>query len=92
MIIWLASYPKSGNTWVRLFLNNLIQFKDDFNINKNIITQFPLRSHFEGLTKNVNNQNEFAKYCIQAQKKVNLDNSYPKYILDNKEKFSEWII
>ena len=73
MIIWLASYPKSGNTWVRLFLNNLIQFKDDFNINKNIITQFPLRSHFEGLTKNVNNQNEFAKYCIQAQKKVNLD-------------------
>ena len=22
-IIWLASYPKSGNTWVRLFLANL---------------------------------------------------------------------
>jgi hypothetical protein len=24
-IFWLASYPKSGNTWVRIFLSNLIQ-------------------------------------------------------------------
>jgi len=24
-ILWLASYPKSGNTWVRLFLANLIK-------------------------------------------------------------------
>ena len=23
-IIWLASYPKSGNTWLRVFLNNLL--------------------------------------------------------------------
>jgi len=23
-IIWLASYPKSGNTWIRTFINNLI--------------------------------------------------------------------
>ena len=23
-IIWLASYPKSGNTWVRTFINNLL--------------------------------------------------------------------
>ncbi|GJM41133.1 MAG: sulfotransferase [Ardenticatenaceae bacterium] len=23
-IVWLASYPKSGNTWVRIFLNNYI--------------------------------------------------------------------
>ncbi|MCG8492262.1 MAG: sulfotransferase domain-containing protein [Sneathiellales bacterium] len=26
-IIWLASYPKSGNTWMRSFLHNLIQNK-----------------------------------------------------------------
>jgi hypothetical protein len=25
MIIWLASYPKSGNTWFRVFLDNLLQ-------------------------------------------------------------------
>ena len=22
--IWIASYPKSGNTWVRVFLHNLL--------------------------------------------------------------------
>jgi len=27
-IIWLASYPKSGNTWFRAFYTNLIQNKD----------------------------------------------------------------
>ena len=24
MIIWLASYPKSGNTWVRVIINQII--------------------------------------------------------------------
>lgn len=24
-IIWLASYPKSGNTWMRAFLHNLLR-------------------------------------------------------------------
>lgn len=28
-LIWLASYPKSGNTWVRSFLLNLLRDKDD---------------------------------------------------------------
>jgi hypothetical protein len=27
-IIWLASYPKSGNTWFRVFLTNLMQDND----------------------------------------------------------------
>jgi Sulfotransferase domain len=27
-IIWLASYPKSGNTWFRVFLTNLLQNSD----------------------------------------------------------------
>ena len=27
-IIWLASYPKSGNTWLRLFFENLLNNKD----------------------------------------------------------------
>lgn len=26
-IVWIASYPKSGNTWVRLFLHHLIRLK-----------------------------------------------------------------
>ena len=24
-ILWLASYPKSGNTWLRAFLHNLMR-------------------------------------------------------------------
>ena len=24
-IMWLASYPKSGNTWMRVFLENLFR-------------------------------------------------------------------
>ena len=28
-IIWLASYPKSGNTWLRIFLYNLLKKTED---------------------------------------------------------------
>src|SRR5690242_7769478 len=28
-IVWLASYPKSGNTWLRAFLANLIANRAD---------------------------------------------------------------
>ena len=73
MIIWLASYPKSGNTWVRLFLSNLFSPDGEFNINNNTIGQFPIRNHFLGLTDDVNNQDEFAKNCIKAQQYLNLD-------------------
>jgi hypothetical protein len=34
-IIWLASYPKSGNTWLRAFLHNLLlDPKDGYDINR----------------------------------------------------------
>ena len=34
-IIWLASYPKSGNTWTRAFLHNFIKQSDSaYNINE----------------------------------------------------------
>lgn len=37
-IIWLASYPKSGNTWLRIFLSNLLGEKDQpININKELV-------------------------------------------------------
>ena len=35
MIIWLASYPKSGNTWLRMFLRAYFLPKDKkFSINE----------------------------------------------------------
>lgn len=34
-IVWLASYPKSGNTWMRTFLHNLMRNPDEaYDINK----------------------------------------------------------
>ena len=48
MIIWIASYPKSGNTWVRLFLKSYFNLKDD-----NFITKgFPIESYFKRLKIN----------------------------------------
>ena len=73
MIIWLASYPKSGNTWIRLFLDSLFLTSDQFSINQNYIQQFPLRKHFDGITENINDQGEFAKKCKISQSKINLD-------------------
>ena len=73
MIIWLASYPKSGNTWVRLFLDNLLFTNNQFDINNNFISQFPLRKHFLELNANVNDLNEFSMNCTAAQLRLNLD-------------------
>ena len=40
-IVWLASYPKSGNTWIRVFLHNLLlNPKEPVNINS--VTRFCL--------------------------------------------------
>ena len=88
MIIWLSSYPKSGNTWVRLFLDYLLSSNKDFNINDNVIGQFPIRSHFLTLSENINNQDEFAKYCIEAQQKLNLDDK--QKILKTHNAFWNW--
>ena len=34
-IIWLASFPKSGNTWLRAFLHNLLRNpQEGYDINK----------------------------------------------------------
>ena len=43
MIVWLASYPKSGNTWVRAFLNAYLhspEGKFDFSL-LDAIGEFP---------------------------------------------------
>ena len=40
-LIWLASYPKSGNTWLRAFLHNLMRNPNEpYDINR--LTDFTL--------------------------------------------------
>ena len=69
MIIWLASYPKSGNTFVRAFLSTYYYSKDgnfDFGLFENI-KQFPNEEFFEKKLKNID---EASKEWVSAQKKI----------------------
>ena len=75
MIIWLASYPKSGNTWMRSIISALLYSQDgvfNFNLLRKI-DQFPEKKHFKDLVKNLGNFNEIKKNWILAQDKINLD-------------------
>ena len=67
MIIWLASYPKSGNTWVRSFLNSLLFNKDNSaNLNElSKIDQYPKRSHFKNLVSEIDNLEELSLNWIK---------------------------
>ena len=76
MIIWLASYPKSGNTWIRTFISSIIFSKDGISNFNNLekIPQYPMRRHFHNLIENFQNINEIKKNWIISQDKMNLDN------------------
>ena len=74
MIIWLASYPKSGNTWVRSMISALINSDNgvfDFRQLKSI-QQFPEKKFFKDFVKDFNNFNEIKQNWILAQEKINL--------------------
>ena len=73
MIIWLASYPKSGNTFVRSMLSGYF-FSDDgifnFDLLKNI-KKFPDFGVFKNLGIDISNENEVVKNYINVQKEIN---------------------
>jgi len=72
MIIWLASYPKSGNTYVRAFLSAYYFSENgefDFSqISK--IDQFPHEKYFK---KKVSNIGEASKEWMPIQREINKD-------------------
>ena len=79
MIIWLASYPKSGNTWLRFFIVSLLLKENNEVSLKHLegIKQFPTNYHFRGfnLSKSeLGNLNKICKYWTAAQKIINSDN------------------
>ncbi len=75
MIIWLASYPKSGNTWVRSFLTSLLyNKKNEANLKDLVnIQQYPLRSHFTNLVSKIDDLSELSSNWILSQKIINQD-------------------
>ncbi len=75
MIFWIASYPKSGNTWLRTLISTYYYSKDgifDQSILKNI-GQFPEKRHFVGFDYNQENVTDTTKLWIKSQEKINAD-------------------
>ena len=75
MIIWLASYPKSGNTWLRFFIISLLMGKQtDLNLSHlRAIMNYPHSTHFDDLVSNLFNLDEISKNWITSQEKINSD-------------------
>jgi len=73
MIIWLPSYPKSGNTFLRSLLTAYLFTKDgkfNFDVLKNI-NQFPNNITFEKLGIDISNEREVIKNYIKVQEETN---------------------
>jgi len=76
MIIWIASYPKSGNTWVRSLLSAYL-YSEDGNFNFNLlkkILKFPSKKYLEYFIKDFSNIKKVSEYWITAQERINLQN------------------
>ena len=77
MFVWLASYPKSGNTLVRSMLAAYFFSKDgiyNFHLLKNI-NQFPNIRLFQNLGIDIKNEKEVVKNYIKVQESFNKKNS-----------------
>ena len=79
-IIWVASYPKSGNTMIRAFLSAYFFTKDgilsDFKPLRNIIPfnsfkNFSHNKNFPDLNFFKKNPEEISKYWIKNQQIIN---------------------
>ena len=78
MIVWLASYPKSGNTWVRAFLNAYLHSpvgKFDFSL-LGKIEEFPQHDILNKFmnTKDFHNLKEISKNWVKVQEAINFNN------------------
>ena len=81
MIIWLASYPKSGNTLLRSILSSYFYSKDgEFSFNNlNYISQFPLTSQFMSAGINIDTDEEIFKNFINVQNLLNEEKGKVKF-------------
>ena len=76
MIIWIASYPKSGNTWVRSLIS-LLLFSKDGKMNNfkplRMIEQYPTKKFFFDLVEDYDDPIQIQKNWINSQKIINKD-------------------
>jgi len=83
-IIWLASYPKCGNTYLRLFLSHYICNEEnslDFGLLSNI-QKFEAKQTFEKVLDLNLLKNKFVyyKYCIDVQNKL-INSTSKEYLI-----------
>ena len=80
MIIWIASYPKSGNTWLKLFLKSYFSsLNTSFSINSKIddffsVETFPISKKFKMLDIDYKSFSDIAKNWVNMQSLINLNN------------------
>ena len=75
MIFWIASYPKSGNTWLRTLISAYYYSKDGI-YNENLIKnigQFPEKKHFQGFNYLSQVAIDTTRFWLKAQEKINED-------------------
>ena len=93
MIVWLASYPKSGNTLVRSMLSGLISSKlhgtdGSINLKKlSLIPQFPSYFQFKESVpeEDLTDIKKICKHWTKIQKKINSNKKIN--LLSNESKF-----
>ena len=77
MITWIASYPKSGNTWVRSLLASYLYSDNgifNFDLLKKIL-QFPSKPYLKFFLKDFRDIKKVSDYWIAAQDRINLFNT-----------------
>ena len=81
MIIWLASYPKSGNTLLRSILATYFFSNDGVFNFKHLykIGQFPSLIHFERLGLDISDGDQIYKNIIKAQELINSNSKDLKF-------------
>ncbi len=75
MIFWIASYPKSGNTWVRALVSTYYYSQDGVFSESLIkkIGQFPEKVHFDGFDYDPKIVTDTTRFWIRAQERINED-------------------
>ena len=76
MIFWIASYPKSGNTWLRALISSYY-YTNDGEFKENIIKkigQFPEKRFFSEFKYDPKIVTDTTRFWIKAQQKINEDN------------------
>ena len=75
MIFWIASYPKSGNTWVRALVSTYYYSQDGIFSEELIkkIGQFPEKVHFDGFDYDPKIVTDTTRFWVRAQERINQD-------------------